>query len=84
MLSVKIESYNKKLLEENKNIDIISYIKYVAKNIYVIHISFMDDLLELIIKDEINIHHKQLVEFGIFNINYGTTNIKRIIDQIIL
>ena len=41
----------------------------------------MDDLLELIIKDEINIRHKQLVEFGIFNINYRTTNIKRIIDQ---
>ena len=40
MLSVKIESYNKKLLEENKNIDIISYIKYVAKYIYVINISY--------------------------------------------
>ena len=26
MLSVKIESYNKKILEENKNIDIISWI----------------------------------------------------------
>jgi hypothetical protein len=58
MLSVKIESYNKKLLEENKNIDIISYIKYVAKNIYVINISFMDDLLELIIKSRNNRYKK--------------------------
>ena len=81
MLSVKIESYNKKLLEENKNIDIISYIKYVARNIYAINISFMDDLLELIIKDEINIHHKQLVEFGILKLNSGTTDIKRFIEQ---
>ena len=81
MLSVKIESYNKKLLEENKNIDIISYIKYVAKNIYVINISFMDDLLELIIKDDINIHHNKLVEFGILKLNRGTTDIKNIIKQ---
>ncbi len=46
MASVKIESYNKKLLEENKHIDIISYIKYVARNIYAINISFMDELLK--------------------------------------
>jgi hypothetical protein len=64
MLSVKIESYNKKLLEENKNITIIDYIKYAARNIYEINISFMDDLLELMIEDKINIHHKKLVEFG--------------------
>jgi len=81
MSSVKIESYNKKLLEENKHIDIISYIKYVAKNIYVINISFMDDLLELIIKDEINIHHKQLVEFGILKLKGGTSELKIIIEQ---
>ena len=81
MSSVKIESYNKKLLEENKNIDIISYIKYVARNIYAINISFMGDLLELIIKDETNIHHKQLVEFGILKLNSGTTDIKRFIEQ---
>jgi len=64
MLSVKIESYNKKLLEENKNITIIDYIKYVARNICEINISFMDDLLELMIEDKINIHHKKLIEFG--------------------
>ena len=81
MLSVKIEIYNKKLLEENKNIDIINYIKYVAKNIYAINISFMDNLLELIIKDEINIYHKQLVEFGILKLNRGTTDIKNLITQ---
>ena len=31
----------------------------------------MGDLLELIIKDETNIHHKQLVKFVILTINRG-------------
>ena len=37
----------------------------------------MDGLLELIIKDDINIHHNKVVEFGILKLNSGTINNNR-------
>jgi hypothetical protein len=64
-MNSQIDIYNKTFIENNENINIIDYIKYITTNIYKLNILFSDELLELIIKGEISIHYKYLVNLKI-------------------
>jgi hypothetical protein len=77
----QIEDYNNELIKNNTNIDIINYIKYIAINIYKTDIIFMDELLELITKNNISIHHNYLITFGVIKLTGGTTYLKDIIKS---
>jgi hypothetical protein len=76
-----IKDYNEYLISNDIKINIKDYIKWVAINIHKIDISFMNHLLELMTKDEINIHHRELITFEVCKASNGSADIKRLIDQ---
>ena len=83
MMSTKMQNqtFNQKLVDENVEINIIDYVKLLNNESYHIDISFIDDLLLLIDKDECCIHHDMLVKYGVLSLNSGTYDVKIIIEQ---
>uniref|UniRef100_A0A6C0H7N4 DUF3627 domain-containing protein n=1 Tax=viral metagenome TaxID=1070528 RepID=A0A6C0H7N4_9ZZZZ len=82
MANILIEKFNNQLLEEQITINIIDYVKEVNNLYYKIDISFIDEFINLVSKDECCIYHDKLQKYGILKIYNGTTNIKRLlIDQ---
>ena len=49
---MQIQTFNQKLVDENVDINIIDYVKLLNYEIYHIDITFINDLLLLIDKDE--------------------------------
>ena len=76
-----INEYNTYLVENQVNINIIEYVKEVNKIKYNIDISFIDEFIELVNKNECCIHHNMLEKYGILTLKNGSTNIKRLLDQ---
>ena len=76
-----IEEYNNYLVENQVNINIIEYVKEINKLEFKIDISFIDEFIELVSKNECCIHHNMLQKYGIISLNKGTTDIKRILEQ---
>ena len=76
-----IEEYNTYLVENQVNINIIDYVKEVNKIKYNIDISFIDEFLELVNKNECCIHHNMLQKYGIISLKGTTNDIKRILEQ---
>ena len=73
--NTSIEEYNQKLVNDKINIAIVDYVKAVNDMKYKIDISFIDELLELVNKDECCIHHIMMNKYGILTINDNTTGI---------
>ena len=69
------------LIENQININIIDFVKAINKLKYNIDITFIDEFIELVSKDECCIHHKMLETYGISNLKGGSKDIKRILDQ---
>ena len=69
MMSTKmqIQTFNQKLINENVEINIIDYVKSLNDESYHIDISFIDDFINLVDKDEFCISHDMLFEYGILN-----------------
>ena len=63
------------------NENIINFVKEINKLKYNIDISFIDEFIELVSKDECCIHHNMLVKYGISNLKGGSKDIKRILEQ---
>ena len=61
------KEYNNWLIENKENITIIDYVKQVNKILYNIDISFIDDFIELVSKDECCIHDNMLQKYGVLN-----------------
>jgi phage anti-repressor protein len=59
---------------------IIEYVKEINKLQYNIDISFIDEFLDLVTKDECCIHHSLLTKYGILSGN-STAHVKRLLDQ---
>jgi len=76
-----IEEFNNKLIERKQIINIIEYVKEVNKLKYNIDISFIDDFLELVGKDECCIHHNYLQKYGILTLKKGTSDVKQLLNQ---
>ena len=76
-----INEYNAYLVDNQVNINIIDFVKEVNKIKYNIDISFIDEFLELVSKDECCIHHDMLQKYGISNLKGGTADIKKIMEQ---
>lgn len=76
-----VEEYNDYLIKNKTIISILDYVQDLNDIKFNIDISFIDELLELIIKDECCIHHNMLVKYGILSLNKGTSVIKRMIEQ---
>ena len=76
-----INEYNTYLVENQVNINIIDYVKEVNKIKYKIDISFIDEFIELVSKDNCCIHHNMLQKYEIISLNKGSSNIKRLLEQ---
>ena len=58
---MQIQNFNQKIIDENVEITIIDYVKLLNYEIYRIDITFINDLLLLIDKDQCCIHsHRKM------------------------
>jgi len=76
-----INEYNNYLVENQVNINIIEYVKEVNKLEFNIDISFIDEFIELVSKNECCIHHNMLQKYGISSLNSTTNDIKKMLIQ---
>jgi phage anti-repressor protein len=80
-INTNIINYNNYLIETQKQIDIIEYVKEVNKIEYNIDIDFINNLIDLVSKNECCIHHNLLQKYGILSLKSGSTDIKNLIKQ---
>lgn len=74
--------YNQSLIANQEVINLLDYVKQINKIKYQIDISFIDELLELITKDECCIHHNMLQKYGVLDTKNNTTgNIKQLLER---
>ena len=62
-----IKKYNKSLIDDKENPSIIEYVKNLNDKFYKIDISFIDDFLNLIGKNECNITYTMLKKYGLLS-----------------
>ena len=73
--------YNKYLIENNLLPNIIDYVKEINKIKYKIDISFIDEFIELVDKDNCCIHHNMLQKYGIIKLTGGTSELRNLLKQ---
>jgi len=76
-----VEEYNNYLVDNQIQINIIEYVKEVNKISYNIDISFIDEFIELVNKNECCIHHSMLQKYGIVKLKSGTTDVGELMKQ---
>ena len=76
-----IQEYINYLIENQINVNIIDFVKEINKLEFKIDISFIDEFIELVSKNECCIHHVMLQKYGILTLKKGTTDIKNLINQ---
>ena len=83
MMSIKmqIQNFNQKFIDENIDINTIDYVKQMNDKFYNIDISFINDFISLVGKNECCIHHDMLIKYGVLSLTSGTVDVKRIFDQ---
>ena len=77
----QIKEFNKKLVQDKKDITIIEYVKELNDRYFNIDISFIDDFLDLVDKDGFIIHHDHLEKYDVLKINHNTGHVKRLFEQ---
>ena len=76
-----ISEYINYLIENQINVNIIDFVKEINKLEFKIDISFINEFVELVSKNECCIHHNMLQKYGIISLKKGSTDIKRILEQ---
>ena len=77
----QITDYNQTLVNSKTNISIINYVKDVNKLIFNIDISFIDEFIELVSKDECCIHHNMLQKYEVLTLKGTTNDVKKLFEQ---
>jgi hypothetical protein len=72
-----INEYITYLIDNQVNVNIIDFVKEINKIKYNIDISFIDEFIELVSKDNC-IHHNLLKKYSISNLKGGSSDIKKI------
>ena len=72
-IKMQIQNFNQKIIDENIEINIVDFVKLLNHEIYHIDITFIDDLLLLLIDntDEFCIDHELLYKYGVLS-GYNT------------
>ena len=78
----KIQQFNEFLVKENIDLTIVEYIVELNDKFYDIDITFINEFMELINKDDFIIHHTMLDKYNVLNtIEKNSGHIKRLLDQ---
>jgi len=75
-----MQDYVNSLVEQRQDITINEFVKEVNKRKFNIDISFIDEFLELVDKDECCIHHEKLHKYGVISLQ-TTSQVKRLMEQ---
>ena len=73
--------YNDYLIKNNINLTLIEYIKDANKKFYEYDISFMEDFMELVNRDDFCISHEYLKKYKIITINCDNSNISKMLKS---
>lgn len=76
-----VKEYNDYLITNNKEANIIDYVKSINIQFYYIDISFINKLMKYVNCNEINIPHTMLVKYRVLKENNLSANIKALIRQ---
>ena len=76
-----IPEYNSYLIENQVIINIIDYVREVNKFEFKMDISFIDEFIELVNKNECCIHHNMLEKYEVLKLDKGTTRVKELLEQ---
>ena len=80
-VKMQIQNLNQKIIDENVEINIVDYVKLLNYDVYHIDISFLDDFINLVDKDECCVHHDMLYKYGVLTKRNSTHDILRIIEN---
>ena len=83
-IKMQIQTFNQKLVDQNVYINIIYCVMQLNDQFYNIDISFINDFISLVGKNECCIHHDMLEKYGVLTLSCGTAKVKRNIDQNVL
>ena len=75
-----ISQLNATLVNEQPDITVLDYVKLLNEKIFNIDISFVDDFIELVDKEDFIIHHQLLEKYGVITIK-DTFYVKRLLEQ---
>ena len=59
-MNQQIQEFNKQLIDDEIELTIIDYVKKLNEQFYDIDISFIDEFIDLVDKDDFVIHHNML------------------------
>ena len=76
-----VNEYINYLIDNQNNVNIINFVKEINKLKYNIDISFIDEFIELVSKDECCIEHNMLVKYNVISLNSTTGDIKKMLIQ---
>ena len=77
-----IQQFNEFLVKENIDLTIVEYVVGLNDKFYDIDITFINEFMELINKDDFIIHHTMLDKYNVLNtIEKNSGHIKRLLDQ---
>jgi len=79
---LEIANFNQELLKSNSDITILDYVKKINEQFYKIDISFIDDFISLVKKDECCIHHDMLVKYGVLTNIETTKDVRKMIENL--
>ena len=75
---MEIQKYNEDSISTNEETIILDYKKKLNDKFYNIDISFIDEFIELVDKDEFCIYHEMLVIYGASQMSSGSNYIKNL------
>jgi hypothetical protein len=75
------KEYINYLVDNQVNVNIIEFVKELNKLKYNIDISFIDEFIELVEKNECCIHHNMLQKYGVTALKGGTSHVREMLNQ---
>ena len=77
----KIQEFNKWLVDESIDINIIQYVIELNEDYFQIDIEFIDDFMDLVDKDECCVNHAILQKYGVSALSNGSNDVKKLIER---
>ena len=80
-MNQQIQEFNQQLIDDEIELTIIDYVKKLNEQFYDIDISFIDEFIDLVDKDDFVIHHKLLKKYNVLNEDSDISHVLRLFKQ---